>query len=683
MINSTSKQNPFDKHMKKIFNKVYLANVGNRLRELENPNITDCKRWIWELIQNAKDSISGDKNKKGVDIEINIENNIYKFIHNGSPFTMDTLTALLYKYSEGKTNNSESTGRFGTGFLTTHSLSKIVKITSDVIEDEGNTIKGFSVTMFREGEDKELLDGLKKTENSFETFSSPLGWTTYEYNAKTKRNKEAGQLGIQNFKENICLVMLFCPEINSIKLDDNGKIFTIIRDNEIIDNKCNTFQKISFQVKDNNETFKRIFLYYKIEEKNKELSEKFEKDRNLRLSCAIEIDENNNIIINESQPSLFCSLPLVGSENHKLPFYINSPDFEPDSERKALLLDGNENDEKTGKITDVGINKMIFLRVMEIYKYYLDYINKMEIKKRYLLTRGICSIPSIISLDAKWYKKNFIYPMRDILFEYPILWDGNKYKKLTDVYIPRINNYEKSMKRKAYNFISFLYDNKVPSYEESTIIEEWIWEEDERIKFKNIENCAEIVEKCQNINNLCSKLTNNNDIWNWINDFLLFIWDIHNEYLSKYSIIPNMNSEFVKLTTELATSKNVPENMIECLEILNIKWRNNHIHKKINLELSTDHNINYAVSIIKECVNDWSNNVLILMEYIPDDNNNQFKEKREKMFELCSFMWKDVITEKKDGNKFPEEIWDKIDKMVFRKIIKMMEEYEHIVENLQ
>ena len=30
-----------------------------------------------------------------------------------------------------------------------------------------------------------------------------------------------------------------------------------------------------------------------------------------------------------------------------------------------------------------------------------------------------------------------------------------------------------------------------------------------------------------------------------INDFLLFIWDIHNEYLLKYSIIPNMNSEFV------------------------------------------------------------------------------------------------------------------------------------------
>ena len=33
--------------------------------------------------------------------------------------------------------------------------------------------------MFREGEDKELLDGLKKTENSFERFQDTFGWTTY------------------------------------------------------------------------------------------------------------------------------------------------------------------------------------------------------------------------------------------------------------------------------------------------------------------------------------------------------------------------------------------------------------------------------------------------------------------------------------------------------------------------
>ena len=120
-------QHPFNKTMQKIFYKEYLANVRNRLRELDNPGDIDCKRWIWELVQNAKDSIVGNNDRTSVDIKIIVEGDSYKFIHNGSPFTMGTLTALLYKFSEGKRNDSESTGRFGTGFLTTHSLSKIVK----------------------------------------------------------------------------------------------------------------------------------------------------------------------------------------------------------------------------------------------------------------------------------------------------------------------------------------------------------------------------------------------------------------------------------------------------------------------------------------------------------------------------------------------------------------------------
>ena len=182
--------NLFDEERSKIFGKIYLANVRNRLRELENPNDVDCKRWIWELVQNAKDSISTQPDRKNVDIKIKVENNIYSFIHNGAPFTTETLFALLYKYSEGKTNKEESTGRFGTGFLTTHSLSKIVKIKGDIIQRNEQDVKGFSLTMFREGEEKELLEGLKETEKSFSYIES-TGWTTFEYNAKTTRNKEA------------------------------------------------------------------------------------------------------------------------------------------------------------------------------------------------------------------------------------------------------------------------------------------------------------------------------------------------------------------------------------------------------------------------------------------------------------------------------------------------------------
>ena len=105
---------------------MYVSNVGNRLREMQTPSDIDCQRWPWELMQNAKDSISGT-NRTSVEVILEISENCVIFQHDGCPFNGKTYLALLYKYSEGKANNTESTGRFGTGFLTTHSLSKVVK----------------------------------------------------------------------------------------------------------------------------------------------------------------------------------------------------------------------------------------------------------------------------------------------------------------------------------------------------------------------------------------------------------------------------------------------------------------------------------------------------------------------------------------------------------------------------
>ena len=111
-----------------LLDNMYINNVDKRLRELDQPSENDCKRWIWELIQNAKDSILEDNVKKFVDIKLIVKNELVVFKHNGSPFTAKALFGLLYKYSAGDINNTESTGRFGTGFLTTHTLSKIVSM---------------------------------------------------------------------------------------------------------------------------------------------------------------------------------------------------------------------------------------------------------------------------------------------------------------------------------------------------------------------------------------------------------------------------------------------------------------------------------------------------------------------------------------------------------------------------
>lgn len=85
------------------------------------------RRWVWELIQNAKDSIANNPNRDTVDVMIEVTDEHVVFKHNGDPFTPKAQLGLLYKYSQDK-DNTQSTGRFGTGFLTTHCLSKIVSI---------------------------------------------------------------------------------------------------------------------------------------------------------------------------------------------------------------------------------------------------------------------------------------------------------------------------------------------------------------------------------------------------------------------------------------------------------------------------------------------------------------------------------------------------------------------------
>jgi len=659
-----------------IFGKVYLANIRNRLRELEHPSSVDCKRWIWELIQNAKDSIIGQKDRKEeIAIEIIVEGDKYIFKHNGSPFTGKTLSALLYKFSESKSDSAESIGRFGTGFLTTHSLSKVVNISGNILS--GERTNRFTVTIYREGEEKELLEGLNKTKNSYHEFPNPdpssEEWTIYEYIAKTEKNKEAGRLGIQNFKENITKVMLFCPEIRSVKLVDNGKILTV-QQGMTLQNLTGGCEKLTLDINDDNTIFSRTFIYIKREERSRELSERFEEDRNLRISCALEIDNDNNIFIDESSPSLFCSLPLVGSEKLKLPFIINSQDFEPDSERQFLLLEGKEVNERTGKISNQGINKMILLNSRNMFEHLLECLCSENVGKRYLLTRGLTSVPGnddIHCFDQEWYTNLFISPMRDILLSTPIVYNGEEYIHLKN--LPMINQYHESdIQHEAYHFITRIYDKQVPTLEESIQFERNIWKNDRRIKYITMEECVKDISDFKNMEALSTKFDTIEEAWEWIDDFLVFIKKNQSQFLGTYGIIPNMHSDFVRLTDHLLTSKEVPDNMIECLEKIGQPWKTTHIHKNIKKFTSgMDHNIPYAISIIKSCFNQWSDTILTVISYIPsEDEDKKYVEKRQTLYELCKIVFEDAMPDKMDGNLFPKVLWNGIDEMVFEKLIE-------------
>jgi len=80
----------------------------NDLRAKADSSPTVPRRWIWELIQNAKDV----HYKQGVNIKIEYsklsDNYCIKFSHNGKPFSVDNIRFLIEQIStKDRTKNED------------------------------------------------------------------------------------------------------------------------------------------------------------------------------------------------------------------------------------------------------------------------------------------------------------------------------------------------------------------------------------------------------------------------------------------------------------------------------------------------------------------------------------------------------------------------------------------------
>lgn len=138
-----------------------------------NSNGNASRRWIWELLQNAKD-VSYEDRKIVTKINLDTNKKILEFSHNGKPFTSENITFLIEQVStkereKNKEIASKTTGKFGTGFLTTHLLSEIVTI-SGVLKDPDEPYKKFELTLDRSG--RNINSIIESVERSIEELNS-------------------------------------------------------------------------------------------------------------------------------------------------------------------------------------------------------------------------------------------------------------------------------------------------------------------------------------------------------------------------------------------------------------------------------------------------------------------------------------------------------------------------------
>ncbi len=661
----------------KLLRKMYISNVAKRLRQLNQPSDVDCKRWVWELIQNAKDTIASDPTRNQINVRIEIEGDIVRFRHDGNPFTSDARFGLLYKYSEDK-ENSESIGRFGTGFLTTHCLSKVVTIESNMYSnDEKTELCGFSVTMYRDGQiEKELLEGLDKMEESQKYYEDLFEWTTFTYHVSTDSGRRAIQLGIENFYKHITQTMLFCKELASIELNDNGKITNIIR--RPIEEVAPNVMSAIFEIHSETTSIRR-FLYSSYHEYNKELSDKYRADREIRIDAAIEVDEDNCIVSHAGNTSHFCVFPLVGIETQlEEPIILNSPDFEPDDERQSLLLSGQNWDEEHNNISEVGINQIIYSKVYSLYDNLVSYLSSNSYGKLYLLANGLKKAKEHDKLDEKWYSENVIKNYRDVLLKYPVVepYANKELKKLADCIFVK----ESKNENEVFSLLTSLYPDKL--IKDNLEWSQFVWKEG--LDIWNTEDLCKNIEEKNNWNNIT--LEEGVAVTDWYNKFLTHVQTYDERYLKKYALLPNMNGELKKIDAEnFKQGEKVSAFIIDLLVKLGKDVKPILLHSDVTaVSLDSKYNSqSYSADLnrlAKNIIDDGNQTTKVsrlmpLISIIPNAEekySSEFRNQRKRFYEICTSLYSITDAVSITDNSLLEGAWKEVDTWFVSRVLNSL-----------
>lgn len=697
----------------------YVNNLNARLPDLRDPNDIDCKRWPWELVQNAKDTVVKRTNKddRYVDVKFKYyidsegKKKLY-FEHNGDQFSDKAITGLIWKFSAEKRNeqltedglsrDKQSTGRFGTGFMTTHALSFTVDVSGSLYHGDPGIERNVSVdfTLHREGpSDKDYIDGVDRTEReideNMDKHPIPNGTelpTRFTYHLNREASEKAAEMGIRNVRSNAAQTMLFCPTVRSITIEDdiNNLYFKITRENN--DERKGIVKETVFveESSDMPKPMRRRFISIEIEEYSEAISSHWiAKDRNLRLHIAVEVDNNNNILpIPPTSPAVYCSLPLIGFEQMTLPFYINSNDFEPIEARTSLFLKKKRFEIRTNEETDTtenyylknGVNWSILERSISLYEEIVNFLIINNYNHRYNLVNGLSEIfKSSWTEETKYcLASRFILPLRSMLVTKELVKTKSNYRRINSG-IKFVECTKERDQKSFYNICESVYGDNLAIEEEN---QKWIALKWGRFSFipefdekkADCENpffptidCSDIAkyiedsitmdrlvlmdnntEKPYSIEIPEDNLTKNNAIkLAWLNKFYQWIAASNLPILSQRKIVPNRLGVFCNCEQGgiLKDAKAIPTSIFDFMKRIQIDWDANLLMEGIQYVPLTKETIDNVISAIKErtrYIREHERNNLImllpLLLALPIDNDARVTDFYNKRKHIVSIL---------------------------------------------
>ena len=538
-----------------------------------------ARRWVWELLQNAKDVAHDDI---GVSIEINFIDNgnegLLEFRHNGKPFSIDNLTFLIEQVStkERRTKENEkvkTTGKFGTGFLTTHLLSQIVEV-DGVVKEPDEPYRRFSLLLDRSGRDiGDIIDSVNASLSSIENIDtqpileqySPKEINTAFRYKLGKEGIEIAKKGLNDLSISLVFTLAFIPEIKSVtivndgiqyelsnvvvELENNFRIYTVIKKSSYADDEI-----IKIAVLGKNET-----------------------------CIAIQIENIQGQIslskFDPLTPKLFCDFPLIGTEDFSFPVIINSSSFNLNEPRNGIYITDN---------SDIKIeeNKEIIKDAVDLYSVLLDYASSHNWNNIYLLAK-IPPVKEKSWISKKWFESAVVDPIRQKLLRTPIVdTESNKRIPILDgnnnpnVWFP--SSSKEDLRDKIWDLANLWIPSRIPRKSDIHAWYKIIWKGCGELTLEVISNSIQKSECLENLKGMISKPI---DPIAWLNMYFELVnmdADFLDEIVNdKYRVILNQNGIF-KARSNLKIDKDIEEELKNALKILGVDVRDYLIHKRLS-----------------------------------------------------------------------------------------------------
>ncbi|MCB0744762.1 MAG: ATP-binding protein, partial [Ignavibacteriae bacterium] len=529
---------------------------------------------MWELLQNASDL--GNE----ISAEFEITDTQLIFRHNGKLFGLDEAYNLIMpdsskdeEFLRSKEENPPI-GQFGTGFISTHILSKKIRINGIVEDSEENEFFSFSFLLDRtERKSKDfLIDSIKNSEKEYSKSLTKLSNfkpsefdTEFIYDLTDTYNSIDGtetiDEGIKTLDDLLPFVFSFRPQLKKVRVKDYRKNKSEIKCylRELIESDINQIEIIQTT----------CHLNGILQNKTQIATVKKGKS-----TIAVKVKNINNTRFDIQEypsysPVLYCAFPMIGSTQFNFPVVIHSDFFVPNRERDGIEI-SQYDEENRERLMEAKNAFLILTDVVEKHKWDSSY-----------------HFFNLSTLDFsndeihKWYKTEIFNPILKTLRESNIVKVSNDIQKnhssFTKMYFPYIdkrktNKYE--LLSKLYRFANNLFSDELPIESQ---YQKWY----DIINFEIFDQeKLDLEQLLANISQQNKKLTDFKTNYNYTNEvsieylknLVIFVISCEEKNeLNNYNLIPNQQGDFCflkKLKTDFIAHKAIDQEYQEKLKLI-------------------------------------------------------------------------------------------------------------------